>query len=274
MIGSSLLRPEKVGWVVRASRPLSTYTLTIVMKNTWDASLLRGGFRLSWSLATSNVCGDGFRDALEACDDGNAVGGDGCSAACTREAGYVCAGGSSMAGPDTCLLPLVEASGSVQHTVERPVVRTFAKQWTISPSAAAGPVQVNLTAFNLVGLLVVFECLDPACTAQQQLPDPLAFNYTAIHAGRTLRTAAVGRPVRLVLSVSERNDVALNATRPCIVPGLFRVDWSSAAASAAACGNSFREAGEDCDDGNVWGGDGCSASCQVRRILDRKRRER
>ncbi|HVN87869.1 MAG TPA: beta-propeller fold lactonase family protein [Candidatus Binatia bacterium] len=31
----------------------------------------------------------------------------------------------------------------------------------------------------------------------------------------------------------------------------------------AACGNSVRDVGEQCDDGNVLGGDGCSATCKV-----------
>jgi cysteine-rich repeat protein len=34
---------------------------------------------------TLNVCGDGFEGPNEGCDDGNTVGGDGCSATCTLE---------------------------------------------------------------------------------------------------------------------------------------------------------------------------------------------
>ena len=37
------------------------------------------------------VCGDGFRVGSEACDDGNAEDGDGCSAACAVEDGWKCA---------------------------------------------------------------------------------------------------------------------------------------------------------------------------------------
>lgn len=36
------------------------------------------------------VCGDGFQDALEYCDDGNTVSGDGCDASCAIEPGYYC----------------------------------------------------------------------------------------------------------------------------------------------------------------------------------------
>ena len=46
------------------------------------------------------VCGDGRRIAPEDCDDGNTAGGDGCSAACSVEPGWGCAGGSR--GRDVC----------------------------------------------------------------------------------------------------------------------------------------------------------------------------
>jgi len=38
------------------------------------------------------VCGDGYKIAAEACDDGNLVDGDGCSSSCTIETGYECTG--------------------------------------------------------------------------------------------------------------------------------------------------------------------------------------
>jgi cysteine-rich repeat protein len=45
------------------------------------------------------VCGDGRRDQAEACDDGNAVAGDGCSSLCVVEAGWSCSRG---VGADKC----------------------------------------------------------------------------------------------------------------------------------------------------------------------------
>lgn len=41
-------------------------------------------------LAHGNVCGDGRRRFREACDDGNLIDGDGCSATCRVESGYRC----------------------------------------------------------------------------------------------------------------------------------------------------------------------------------------
>ena len=47
---------------------------------------------------------------------------------------------------------------------------------------------------------------------------------------------------------------------------LLRTDRPAARAAAAApsvCGNGVLDGGEDCDDGNAVGGDGCSAACAV-----------
>ena len=57
-------------------------------------------------LTTPTLCGNGFMDAGETCDDGNVSDNDGCSAACELESGYVCVSGPSAgpcttAGPDT-----------------------------------------------------------------------------------------------------------------------------------------------------------------------------
>lgn len=51
------------------------------------------------TLGAPVVCGDGLNSVtLEACDDGNATGGDGCSEVCTVEEGYRCAGSPSVCG--------------------------------------------------------------------------------------------------------------------------------------------------------------------------------
>lgn len=56
----------------------------------------QGTFSLFYDCASPPpVCGDGAIAGSEACDDGNAASGDGCSAACAIEAGYTCAGAPS-----------------------------------------------------------------------------------------------------------------------------------------------------------------------------------
>lgn len=48
----------------------------------------------------AQTCADGTVAPYEPCDDGNAAGGDGCSAACEVEAGFVCNGEPSVCGSD------------------------------------------------------------------------------------------------------------------------------------------------------------------------------
>ena len=46
-----------------------------------------------------NSCGNGMVEGTEACDDGNTAAGDGCSATCTVESGYVCSPTTVGSGP-------------------------------------------------------------------------------------------------------------------------------------------------------------------------------
>jgi cysteine-rich repeat protein len=48
------------------------------------------------------VCGDGINMGFLACDDGNLLDGDGCSAKCEEEIFWHCYGGSPNA-PDSCI---------------------------------------------------------------------------------------------------------------------------------------------------------------------------
>ena len=49
------------------------------------------------------ACGDGTREFAEECDDGNQMSGDGCSASCTIESGFVCIGANTTRTiPDYC----------------------------------------------------------------------------------------------------------------------------------------------------------------------------
>ncbi|MBK7950892.1 MAG: hypothetical protein IPK00_19570 [Deltaproteobacteria bacterium] len=49
---------------------------------------------------TTGACGDGLLGAGEACDDGDATGGDGCSASCQIETCWACAGSPSVCAPN------------------------------------------------------------------------------------------------------------------------------------------------------------------------------
>ena len=61
--------------------------------------LLLAFLAIGYTLA--QTCANGLLEGSEACDDGNSVSGDGCTAACAVETGWLCEGGDSTK-PDTC----------------------------------------------------------------------------------------------------------------------------------------------------------------------------
>jgi cysteine-rich repeat protein len=69
---------------------------------------------------TAVVCGDGFIVGAEACDDGDADDGDGCSSSCTVESGWHCGGEPSFCwtGGATCDDPFRLSAGSYVFSTE------------------------------------------------------------------------------------------------------------------------------------------------------------
>ncbi len=55
-----------------------------------------------WIERSAGICGDGIRGLGETCDDGNTIGGDGCSAMCSVETGFSC---DYTSGKDICTTP-------------------------------------------------------------------------------------------------------------------------------------------------------------------------
>ncbi len=53
----------------------------------------------SLTCTSGGICGNGFVEAAEACDDGGSSAGDGCSPTCSIEAGYGCVGQPSVCTP-------------------------------------------------------------------------------------------------------------------------------------------------------------------------------
>lgn len=152
---------------------------------------IEGGIVVSSCTANPAGCGDGLRDAGEACDDGNLVLGDGCSTTCLVEDGFTCVGktgGLSSCNGGGCgngMLSLREGCDDGNATGGDGCSATCEVEsgWT----CAAVPIPCNVDG----------------CTSH-------------------------------MISVCELSD---------------------------GCGDRRRVSGEQCDDGNVSDGDGCSASC-------------
>ncbi len=183
-------------------------------------------------------CGDGVEDAPETCDDGNDAVGDGCSPTCQLEPTEV------------------EPNGSI--AASNPIGSPWYAQ--VSPAGDVDVVQISLQ--TAAGLAVWTDglgdgkCLDGSMDTVVTLLDG---------AGNTLATNDDHAGACSLASVAS------------LAPGAYfaRIEAPAGASQAAAtfpyqlhastfhCGDAALAIGEECDDGNVTGGDGCSATCKV-----------
>jgi fibro-slime domain-containing protein len=178
---------------------------------------------------TTIQCGDGVVSGSEACDDGNTVGWDGCSADCsTVEAGFTCpkAGGACSAAVVLC------------------------------PNAKLDPGEQCDDGNAKSG---------DGCAANCKI-EP---GYTCPTAGKacTLKEFCGNGTVSYILGEScDDGNTAANdgCSAACKIEAGYVCDSSSPSVCAKeVCGNKKIAAGETCDDGNTANGDGCSATCAL-----------
>jgi len=119
----------------------------------------------TFSVVVTAVCADGWVDELEACDDGGTSDGDGCSAGCTVETGWACAGSPSacdavcgdgilVAGEEACDDGnLVNTDGCTSQCVigqvcstANPRIGGFGNQFTVDPATGHCYVGVNFSS--------------------------------------------------------------------------------------------------------------------------------
>jgi cysteine-rich repeat protein len=187
-------------------------------------------------------CGDGDVNAAhnEGCDDGGTVGGDGCAADCTPEAGYYCTGEPSVCNTN-CGDGVVAGGEQCDDGGES---ATCDANCTV---ASCGDGTINTTAGEIcddggtadgdgcdVDCLVElgYECTGEPSTCQVDCGDGIVFGGEECDDGG--ETAACDANC----TFASCGDGDLNAT-----------------------------AGETCDDGNTTSGDGCDATCQSEYVL-------
>ncbi len=192
-------------------------------------------------------CGNGEPDTGETCDDNNNDGSpiDGCSATCTIDAGWSCtvavaAVGTTAEMPSVCTL---NCGNSVLDTGEQcddgnvaagdgcsDTCQTETGYACTAPVAATGTTAAVASSCTVV-------CGDEIVTAPEACDDG----------------NVVGDPVdgcNADCSAVDAGWGCTGVTSVCIV-------------IPAACGDGTIDTEEQCDDGNILSGDGCSAACQV-----------
>jgi cysteine-rich repeat protein len=199
--------------------------------------------------ACSSVCGDGILVAGELCDDGNLITGDCCSASCQAEPGC------EVESNDGQLLANSYTAIAVNN-----VVKGF-----IKPGTDSDFYKLTLTLpANAPSGTVTAATLDGFSTAQC-VPNTLDSLINIYDAGGNLLVSdndggpglcslasAAGFPAGDYF-IEVKSGKAANPT-----PFDYILQITT---QASICGNGLKDPGEQCDDGNLAAGDGCSPTC-------------
>ena len=172
------------------------------------------------------ACGDGQVDAGEECDDGNVANGDGCSSLCREEEPDPADGTVRLVGGDS------EESGRVE-------IFTAGEWGTVCDDA------FGLPDANVVCRQLGYPGAARVITRFGGGEGPIHLDDVAC-TGDERRLIDCEHPGVGVENCGHLEDVGV----VCLEEG------------AVVCGNGIQEAGEACDDGNVFDGDGCSAACE------------
>ncbi|MFK7988571.1 MAG: FG-GAP-like repeat-containing protein [Sandaracinaceae bacterium] len=196
-----------------------------------------------------DICGNGLLDEGEACDDGNAVSGDGCNAACTSEefcgngttdpqVGEQCDDGNVVAGDGcdaTCMLESPEDCGN--GTVD--AGETCDDGNTTGGDGCSATCQAESAGICGDGALDAGEECDDGNTAPNDGCDASCMTETPEGCG----------------------DGTVSGDEECDDGNTDAGDGCNGLCILEGCGNGVLEPGEVCEDGNTDGGDGCSADC-------------
>jgi len=252
---------------------VKTYNITIpgaLANATWSSTMGNDCLLYETAVLDYNVgvCGDGLRSGGEACENGNAANGDGCSASCDVEPGWTCTaatpsvctpicGDGVRTGSETCdqgnttngdgcsatcqIEPGWQCSGanpSVCTTVCGDGVRAGAEQCD----------QGNTTNGD-------------GCSATCQI-EP---GFTCTGSPSTCSTVC-GDGVRAGAEQCDQGSGNTSNGDGCSMTCQIESGWTCRGAPSVCnttCGDGIRAGAEACDDGDAMGGDGCSMTCTI-----------
>lgn len=193
-------------------------------------------------------CGNGLLEIGETCDDGNMLPGDGCNAACQFEGPGETEPNDDSARATATTLP-TQIRGSLTpgaefdwYRVEVPMsgmhLEAFVTANSFDRCSTNAFVDVALYASDGLTMLVSDAFQGPDGNCGRLAPDV------------ALETFNMSAGTYYVVVSSRFDDV---------VPNYFL----NVRLLAPECGNSLLEGIEQCDDGNVTGGDGCAMNCTL-----------
>jgi cysteine-rich repeat protein len=265
--------------------PPGDYFIEVIDSPAGGALSFDYSLKVTFKLA---VCGNGAKEGLEQCDDGNTMSGDGCSPVCLfemeseDEAGgnNSCQDTSGPYSPPVLIAGAITPIGDVDYfaftvpAVADVRVETFGPS---GPGSCAAPINtlVELRGQDCASILVADDddglggcsLINPASAtdaAARHLPPGTYF----------VRVEELGNNAEIVPGYSAYitftalcGDGLKEGSEECDAASLPTATCDASCDRIPVCGDLFIDAPETCDDGNTANGDGCSAACQVEGIV-------
>lgn len=211
-----------------------------------------GTFRVDVDVREAH-CGNGVAEPSEACDDGNLLAGDGCSATCGMEIG------DAAACPGATLLPSSADPSAPRHVGVLGDTSEAGLPSALKSEACggSGAEAVHRLVPDVDGSLTVslFAGYDDAVLYVQTSCDDAAVERACSKATSPFEPITLTIPVTADDPVFVIADSSMEASA-----GPFALDMTI---TPAECGNGNLDGGETCDDGNLDEGDGCDTNCDA-----------
>jgi cysteine-rich repeat protein len=226
------------------------------------------GWDCSSGVCEEVICGDEQVTGDERCDDGGTASGDGCSPTCQPEPGYLCGGSPSTCAQyqpgDMCENALALVAGTYDMTDvlgDLPcdnVCSSSPDRWFTVTVPQGQTLHVHATSTSpLTGNILAFDATD-GCG-----PMHMVSNWHPLGGGQD------GHILYMNPSIGPRTIRVAVIQHPVEGEGPMPTFTLAHTLRTIGCGDAFvdqwgeQTASEECDDGNLQNGDGCSSSCTV-----------